>query len=88
MMIAMQEIDVRIIPPKLKHRTIYQTLQALPLNETLRIVNDHDPRPLRFELDADYPHAFAWQYVESGPDRWLVEIRKLVDLPAPTDAYR
>lgn len=86
MMIAMQELDVRIIPPKLKHPTIYQTLHALTVNEALRIINDHDPRPLRFELDADYPHAFKWKYIESGPDTWIVEIRKVVDPSAPTDA--
>jgi uncharacterized protein (DUF2249 family) len=48
----------------------------MPLGETLRITNDHDPRPLRFEIERDRPGTFDWSYVERGPEIWQVDIRR------------
>lgn len=73
---GMNELDVRVIPPRAKHPTIHERLAALAPGEALQIVNDHDPRPLRFELEADYPSVFSWEYVESGPETWRVTIVK------------
>lgn len=70
------ELDVRVIPPREKHSTIHARLHDLDAGAALVIVNDHDPRPLRFELEADHPGLFAWSYLESGPLTWRVEIRK------------
>lgn len=71
-----RELDVRIIPPREKHPTIHARVNELGVGETLTILNDHDPRPLRFELDGDYPGKFGWTYVESGPETWRVEITR------------
>jgi hypothetical protein len=46
----MLELDVRVLPPPKKHVTIHEKLKQLEPGEALRITNDHDPRPLRFEL--------------------------------------
>lgn len=70
-------LDVRVIPPKDKHPTIHERLGGLAAGEALTILNDHDPRPLRFELEADYPQTYGWEYLESGPETWRVAIRKL-----------
>lgn len=72
----MVELDVRTLPPPKKHATIHELLEGLAPGDTLRIVNDHDPRPLRYELEQDYPDAFEWTYVESGPQTWRVDISK------------
>lgn len=72
----MIELDVRIIPPPQKHVTIHEKLDQLAAGEALRITNDHDPRPLRYELEHDHPGSFAFDYVESGPEKWLVDIVK------------
>lgn len=65
-----------MLPPPKKHTTIHEKLAQIGPGETLRIVNDHDPRPLRFELEHDYPNGFAWNYLESGPETWRVDIVK------------
>ncbi len=80
----MQELDVRTIPPRDKHPTIHRLLDQLAEGEVLRLLNDHEPRPLRYELEADRPGAFEWNYLESGPELWRVEIRKLEHAPAKT----
>jgi uncharacterized protein (DUF2249 family) len=41
-------------------------------------VNDHDPKPLHHQLEAEWPKQFSWSYVERGPDVWCVQIGKLV----------
>ena len=48
----MQTLDVRPIPPRVRHETIFDQLDRLATGETLRLVNDHDPAPLRYQLDA------------------------------------
>ena len=54
------ELDVRVIPPRDKHPTIFRTFDALPSGESFILVNDHDPRPLRYQLAAARPNAFEW----------------------------
>lgn len=70
----MTELDVRDLPPAQRHRRIFEVLDALVPGETLRLVNDHDPKPLWYQLEAERSGHFGWQPVESGPDRWKVDI--------------
>ncbi|HET9096799.1 MAG TPA: DUF2249 domain-containing protein [Candidatus Baltobacteraceae bacterium] len=76
-MSTLQELDVRVIPPREKHPAIHAKLNELAPGEKLTLVNDHDPRPLRFELDGDYPGRYAWEYLERGPQTWRVEIKRV-----------
>lgn len=70
----MQTLDVRPIPPRVRHETIFERLDALAPGDTLRLVNDHDPVPLRYQLDATRPGQFRWEPVERGPEEWVVDI--------------
>lgn len=74
---AARELDVRVIPPREKHPTIFRTFDAMESGETFILINDHDPFPLRFQFDAERPGQFAWEYVESGPTVWRVAISRL-----------
>jgi uncharacterized protein (DUF2249 family) len=78
----MLELDVRVLPPPKKHLTIHEMLDKLAPGEALRITNDHDPRPLKFELDHDEPNTYSFNYLESGPTTWLVDIVKRTETPA------
>lgn len=71
------ELDVRLIPPREKHPTIFQTFEALASGESFILVNDHDPFPLRYQFEAERPGQFGWEYLEKGPQVWRVEISKL-----------
>lgn len=70
------ELDVRTIPPHSRHTQIFGQLDALNVGDSLQIVNDHDPVPLRYQLDARAPGQFNWFYVDHGPDLWRVKITK------------
>jgi uncharacterized protein (DUF2249 family) len=67
-------IDVRPIPPRDRHPQIFTRLDALDFGATLRLVNDHDPKPLRYQLEAERPGQFDWKVVEDGPEEWAIDI--------------
>lgn len=69
-------LDVRDMVPRDRHPSIFSQLDALNVGDTLRLINDHDPKPLRYQLMAERPDMFAWDPEEQGPERWIVRIRK------------
>lgn len=70
------ELDVRVIPPREKHPTIFRTFDALEPGASFVLVNDHDPFPLRHQFNAERTGEFGWEYLERGPIVWRVEISK------------
>ena len=70
-------VDVRRLVPAQRHAKIFQLVNELAPGVSFILVNDHDPKPLYYQLEAEHPKAFSWVYVESGPAVWRVEIRKL-----------
>jgi len=69
-------LDVREIPPREKHPTIFGRFEALEPGESFTLVNDHDPVPLYYQFRATLPDAFEWEYLEQGPEIWRVRIGK------------
>ena len=72
-----KEIDVRSLIPAQRHAKIFQLVGELAAGTSFVLVNDHDPKPLYYQLEAEYPKQFSWVYVERGPEVWQVEIGKL-----------
>lgn len=72
----MTELDVRVIPPREKHPTIHRTFDALAPGEAFVLINDHNPKPLFYEFQAERPGAFTWRALEEGPEVWRIEIGK------------
>ncbi|MBS4538791.1 DUF2249 domain-containing protein [Clostridium sp. D2Q-11] len=62
--------------PKDKHRVIFETFHSLDKGEKMELINDHDPRPLHYQLMAEYTDQFEWEYLEEGPEIWRVSIGK------------
>jgi uncharacterized protein (DUF2249 family) len=69
-------IDVRTIAPRDRHPLIFSTFHALAPRASMEIVNDHDPRPLYYQMQAEQPGQFTWQYLERGPEVWRVCITR------------
>lgn len=82
--VAATELDVRPLMPAQRHALIFRQLAELAPGAALILVNDHDPRPLHYHLQAEFPRWFSWKYLEEGPDAWRVEIGR--QLPGPADA--
>lgn len=76
----LEPLDVRTIPPLVRHATIFGILERLAPGDAFSIVNDHDPAPLRRQIETRYPGAYSWAYLVQGPEIWQVEIgRNAVD---------
>ena len=71
-------IDVRAIIPRDRHALIFSRFDALAPGQALQLVNDHDPRPLRYQFDSRSPGQFEWTYRQAGPALWRVQITKTV----------
>ena len=74
---ATATIDVRSIAPRERHPLIFSTFRGLATGQAMELVNDHDPKPLYYQFQAEMPDTFRWDYLEAGPDTWRVRIGKL-----------
>ena len=75
---AANEIDVRSLIPAKRHEKIFQLIDTLAPGASFVLVNDHDPKPLYYQIEAEHPSEFSWKYLEKGPAVWRVEIGKLL----------
>lgn len=71
---AKATIDVRVIAPRERHAVIFACFDQLQPGQALELVNDHDPRPLRFQFEDRAGGQFEWNYLEAGPALWRVRI--------------
>ena len=83
---AAPRIDVRTIAPRDRHPLIFSTFNSLAAGQAMELVNDHDPRPLYYQFNAQMPGQFTWAYLENGPDLWRVAITRTQDGPAADTA--
>ena len=71
-----QLIDVRPMPPRERHPTIFNTWAGLADGDAILLVNDHDPVPLYYQFACEHAGTFHWEYLAQGPDVWRVRISK------------
>ncbi|MHB1200233.1 MAG: DUF2249 domain-containing protein [Polaromonas sp.] len=71
-----ENLDVRQLVPMQRHSTIFSTWKGLGAGKSFVLINDHDPKPLYYQFDAEHPGEFTWDYLESGPETWRVRISK------------
>lgn len=70
-------LDVRQMPPWERHPTIHQTFDDLSVGDTLKLVNDHEPKPLYYEFMAERPGQVEWTSEQLGPREWVAHIKKV-----------
>jgi uncharacterized protein (DUF2249 family) len=69
-------LDIRPIPPVQRHPLIFDQFESLTVGEGFILVNDHDPKPLFYQFQAERTGQFSWEYLEQGPEAWRVRIGK------------
>lgn len=72
--------------PRERHPAIFARLDALKPGGILRLVNDHDPAPLRYQLLAERPDMLNWEPEKQGPEEWV--IRMLIHQMPPGMIWR
>lgn len=71
-----ETLDLRPMPPFQRHEKIFQTWDSLKPGEALKIINDHDPKPLWYQFEVEYKGKYEWNYEQKGPKDWIVQIKK------------
>ncbi|WP_415381315.1 DUF2249 domain-containing protein [Halosimplex sp. TS25] len=61
-------LDIRDVPPPERHPMIHEAFEDLDSGETLRIVNDHEPKPLFYEFQAEVEDFDADNYAVERRD--------------------
>jgi len=78
-------LDLRSIPRGQRHSFVFARLSGMAVGESFTIVNDHDPQPLRSQLESQFMSEITWNYLERGPEVFRVCIAR-VRLPAETSS--
>ncbi len=69
-------IDVRGMEPRHRHPLIFETFDRLEPGQAFLLVNDHDPKPLYYQFQAERAGQVNWTPQEEGPERWVIRIEK------------
>lgn len=72
-------LDVRSAPPAQRHAQIFETFAGLGPGTAFELINDHDPKPLYYQLAAEHAGEFTWEYLEQGPEVWRVVIGRVTE---------
>lgn len=67
-------VDVRTAPPRDRHALVFRTFDQLSVGDALELIDDHDPRSLLYQFQAEDAGEFTWDYLERGPEAWRVRI--------------
>jgi uncharacterized protein (DUF2249 family) len=69
--------DVRPHPPAKRHEMVFEAFDELEPGEAFVFINDHDPKPLYYQMEAENNEPFKWEYLEAMPQEWKVKVMKL-----------
>jgi uncharacterized protein (DUF2249 family) len=70
-------IDVRTMAPRDRHPQIFSTFDAMGVGDAILLINDHDPKPLFYQFQAERPGEVSWTPQEQGPERWVIRIERV-----------
>lgn len=70
-------IDLRPMVARERHALIFRELDRLEVGDTLTLINDHDPKPLYYQLQAERPDVFAWDSQPTSDEEWHIQVQRL-----------
>jgi len=72
-----QTLNLRLTPPFERPEKIFEIWKTLKPGQILRIINDHDPKPLHDHFESVQKGKYGWEYEQNGPEDWIVKIKKV-----------
>lgn len=73
---VVNEFDVRPYTPTERHEMFYKAFDEIKPGEAFVFINDHDPKPLYYQMEAESKEPFKWEYLQKGPEEWKVRVIK------------
>jgi uncharacterized protein (DUF2249 family) len=74
---VVNKFDVRPYPPAKRHDMVFEAFDELKPGEAFVFINDHDPKPLYYQMEAENDQPFKWDYLMTMPQEWKVKVMKL-----------
>lgn len=74
---VVNEMDIRPYQPSERHDMFYKAFADIKPGEAFVFINDHDPKPLYYQMKAESEEPFLWEYLEEGPIDWKVRVIKI-----------
>lgn len=71
------EVDVQTIPHAVRHAAIFGMLDGLRPGFGMVLSATHDPVPLLHQLAERAPGMFDVEYLDRGPERWRLHVRRV-----------
>ena len=78
------ELDLRTLAPRDRHPLIFGRFEALATGQSLQLVSDHNPQPLRDQFEDRAFGQFEWTALEAGPDVWRIQITRGTQAAVPS----
>jgi len=75
------DLDLRQTPRPRRHSTIFYAFDQLAVGESFFIVNDHDPLPLRMQIEQAHPGEMAWEYEKREPEMFRFRVSRVAAAP-------
>ncbi len=79
-------VNAWALPPSIRHDVIFRVLDALPAHQAVTLVNDHDPKPLFYQLDAEKPGMFRRQPTDPPESQYFAVVITRNPLPGDISA--
>ena len=76
-------LDLRSTPTWERHKLVFGAFSDLQDDETLHLIYDYEPRPLRRRFESQFSQQFVWTQRRLARERWEISLRKLA---VPGDA--
>jgi uncharacterized protein (DUF2249 family)/quercetin dioxygenase-like cupin family protein len=70
-------LDLRQIPRPMRHSMVLDAFDTLSVGDSFILVNDHDPQPLRMQIEKMRDGEMRWEYIERGPEAFHIHITRV-----------
>lgn len=73
------ELDLRDVAPPKRHPTIMKAFEEMESGETLTLVNDHEPKPLYYQMKEEVEsfNSDGYEVDKQGPNKFVAQLPKL-----------
>jgi regulator of cell morphogenesis and NO signaling len=72
-------LNIPALEPQQKHQLIFNVFDILKTGDSFIIHNDHDPKPVSYQLKAMHGDVFDWEYILQGPAWWDIRVTRKED---------
>jgi uncharacterized protein (DUF2249 family)/quercetin dioxygenase-like cupin family protein len=72
-----REFDLCLMDRAERHPLVFAAFDHLAVGESVVIHNDHDPQPLRMQIEQMREGEMSWEYIKRGPETFSIRITRV-----------